>query len=1342
MAFSILGLQAAVTEGNEPTFDGQKMQAGTHLRWAFAPELGFPPGGFWLLRRLATQGETSVPPPRGSEPPPPPNEGCGDPKDCRQGKPSRSCRRCTSCGGECRCRCECNAQHCCDEGCKQPEPGGPGWGVSGGEGGWGPPDQEGWQLWGQPFTLPVTRINWPARYAGALDPSTHSDAILKQRDILECGQRLTGLSLLNGMSAAEQQGHFSDLRDECVRLVQGWPSELSYAVLLQASTDGAHAPDLGLHLVEQLQLSSLNPYMARVLGLYFVDTHTALKAVYDYCIVGVWLGTPAAPRAYLPGVAPRAGLAQGNAQFSGLTITADNTAGHLFSWARDDAKGNYAPAADPSSPAEVVAAFNAAISGVAQGAQPGAMLAAQVNPAVFPFPPAPSNPLVCDMKLARPGASVDLAIAGVGVLIALSAGNVVASRGFATNPLQTVTLQSTDPVNAPIDEIQVQGLGGFSSVVVIGAVSVNVIIGSYIGTRFALVHAPGKIVPPVQPPVPVSIFRKREAILAAGPKLVVQSSMDVQWVATPATAADQTGNPTTNPIALPPPTRAVAFVAEQADADPTTPIRLPQIILSAPQPTPKGSPLLPAPLCLRFRASSLPDPVKGYEFRVAGFNAFGELGAWSGWSAARGVEYIAGAPTTLRLTNFGNSAAYGGHPDAPANPTAWIGGRVAATAQWSGSALLMYPDTRSARLTAMTADGVTTLAQTDFVVPAPTLGTYVVSDIVPDPARGTVYVITAPALPEIGDSDPAASLTLTGTLDDGISVSERYAVRPGPCDPTADVQVPGIVATIAAGAAARIVANPGLFIGQPAYLVRGVAVSITLDVPLSVPIANTTARGVATVTSSRASPFDPNEQIIDPNGLNLPRNEPASAPIYYTGAQYLQPPLPPVPMHSVHHVYYDPADYYGDASRDLGFDTSAGSPAISGYVLERANVHSLSLADVKRRRTVGLTDNNPAIAGRPDLAAWIAVLPQWLAAYNARTGAGVTTASLFDNADAVRAFIAHFYGGLLDDELRALGDVAANSVAFARTNTAPLPQNSAVVDIVNGSGYGRNLYKLSGVNQAGSTSGRTGSVGPIYTRIVTVPRAPVLYKVQPAAGALIVAWALTESTDIAGYLIYRAADPTGLSDLRYFGPDPTHPQPRASLAQPAFSPKVWHGLTLGPGAVDPRLIGVVNDPRVFARDYDNSDMAEIPLPTGRAPDEVLGIYRLSEFNPATPRAQPGAFNYWTPLAVGGISQIVVDGATQSRLTGLRLGLGQGVAAVVVARWGSSVRAVGSVDVRRAAFVDGVIAGTANSADPNALPSWTPPASGTQETYAVVAVDIWGNVSMPSKTFSAQTPKAA
>ncbi len=57
MRLSVLGLQAAIADGSEPTFDGQPMQKGTHLRWAFTPELGFPPGAFWLARREAGRHE-------------------------------------------------------------------------------------------------------------------------------------------------------------------------------------------------------------------------------------------------------------------------------------------------------------------------------------------------------------------------------------------------------------------------------------------------------------------------------------------------------------------------------------------------------------------------------------------------------------------------------------------------------------------------------------------------------------------------------------------------------------------------------------------------------------------------------------------------------------------------------------------------------------------------------------------------------------------------------------------------------------------------------------------------------------------------------------------------------------------------------------------------------------------------------------------------------------------------------------------------------------------------------------------------------------------------------------
>ena len=68
-------------------------------------------------------------------------------------------------------------------------------------------------------------------------------------------------------------------------------------------------------------------------------------------------------------------------------------------------------------------------------------------------------------------------------------------------------------------------------------------------------------------------------------------------------------------------------------------------------------------------------------------------------------------------------------------------------------------------------------------------------------------------------------------------------------------------------------------------------------------------------------------------------------------------------------------------------------------------------------------------------------------------------------------------------------------------------------------------------------------------------------------------------------------------------------------------------------AIDPRIRALVADPRIFARDFNGSDRAEIPLPDET--EKVFGVYRLSEFNAAGDALnQPGAFNYWRPVAKG------------------------------------------------------------------------------------------------------------
>ena len=370
--------------------------------------------------------------------------------------------------------------------------GGTGWQPGAGQ--WGPPDKCGWRVWGEPFTLPVTRANWPARYSGALDPGTNPDPVLADRDVLECGQRLGSLDLLNGMNSAAEQQYFSQLRAECVRLVEDWPAISNYAVGIDASDDGTAAPQLSLHLVSQLQLSALSPYMARVLGLYFVDTEADHAEEYQYCIVGLW-AQQVPPQVRSPGSAPTWTLARGTANFDGLAITADPSVSHLFAW-QGDGSGAQLPAQIQGVPASVAAAFGSATASLGPGQLPPALLGAQVNPLVWPFLLPPPDPTVCMITLGTPVAEVAVSLAGQGTVTALASGAQVATASVAGSSLTWYPLAASDPSAAPIDQIVITGTGGPGSTVVLGSVASSPVTGAYVGVRYALVNVPAAVTVP------------------------------------------------------------------------------------------------------------------------------------------------------------------------------------------------------------------------------------------------------------------------------------------------------------------------------------------------------------------------------------------------------------------------------------------------------------------------------------------------------------------------------------------------------------------------------------------------------------------------------------------------------------------------------------------------------------------------------------------------------------------------------------------------------------------------------------------------------------------------------
>ena len=154
--------------------------------------------------------------------------------------------------------------------------------------GWTDPDENGWQCWSAIFTLPITRANWPPRYHGAPDPAVTSVEDLTHSDMQEASRRLGALRLSADRTDAEQVGDLADIRAELDRLVVAFPTRLLADVPLNDSDAGANAPSLRLSLLEKLLILAVDPYLARVLGLYFVDEDADPGVDYDYCIAGDW----------------------------------------------------------------------------------------------------------------------------------------------------------------------------------------------------------------------------------------------------------------------------------------------------------------------------------------------------------------------------------------------------------------------------------------------------------------------------------------------------------------------------------------------------------------------------------------------------------------------------------------------------------------------------------------------------------------------------------------------------------------------------------------------------------------------------------------------------------------------------------------------------------------------------------------------------------------------------------------------------------------------------------------------------------------------------------------------
>jgi len=1182
-----------------------------------------------------------------------------------------------------------------------------------------------------PFVLPITLKQWPARYPGAPNPASTAPNVVVERDIKECRRRLNGLLLDPELTAAELDQHLHDLRDTLYYLVRDYPGPpTQYDHPLPHSDDGKNAPQLGINVMQQLLLLALNPHFARILGLYYVDEEATGEVPFDYFVLGCWGTLPCATRVVATGLASGSALAKGEARFGGLDIKVPNSPSapnaRLWRRLRDDGMGNYEPKVDPTAPVDVKLALDQSVAGLAAKDQPPALLGIDPqDPYKLTFAD------VCRFTLARAVSSVAVQVAGKGVVDVFSNGLALGSKSFASSSLGTLYFESPSPEDSPIDEILIRSEAEVGpsfppkfkkSVVRLGQIALYLLGFNYIGSRWALLQAPGPMKRLQAPDQPLARFRQREAaVVDEPPRLEPRSFFEICWAAQNRTTLP--GHGARDGI-VPPPTQPIGFRAARKDTGANgVPHLLRGIIAVVSQKTPPKEPRVPKSLRMHLVTDAdVPDPTGDYVYRVAAFDAFGALGYWSDDSDPINVERIAAAPTLLRVVAFDNTATAGGA--ATATGDAWEGGTLTLDLGWSASAAMSFPDAVTSRLYIRGADepwqAFTALVTHDLLTPKfvpekikVTIGPKTISPS----GAAYVFIHTQPELAEQIENQPTGVLVMVGVLAGGERVVERYIARPM----REASEGNAVVIRVSVSDVSRIVSNPSLKI-EAAYFIPGSMQRIALAVPLSVRIDQTLARGEVQARSSRNNPFDQNETVINPN-TGAQRQEPDSVKGTFIGPQRLVPPTPPTPVPSTKHEYFDPADFYGRATRVLPFDTTL-LPGASAFALFRAPSQALFITDMQRRES-NVADNANLLALVPgetfDLGSWLGSTAEWLSAFNKRSATNLSNAKALANENARRSFAEHFYGGLMDSELRALADIDANRSGFARVEAPPFPDR----DTIDGKGFERVLYKLGALNKAGSSGQRTGAAGPYYTRIVTPPRPPTLAKIAATNTSITIQWAISENPDLAAYLVYRAEKREDLADLRYFGPDPARPLVPSALAQLVYSHTQRPAMKFSGMPVDPRIRALVADPRIFARDFDGSDRAEVPVPD--TTEKIFGVYRLSEFNAAgNPLDQPGAFNYWRPVAKGSTLA-----AAPRRVKGVRVGLGRGCPVVVVAQVGGVTQSLGTLQSRRISFVD-----KAGSAD--AVVGTTPPQPSPKTYYyMVVAVDIFGNRSTPSTIFTGQ-----
>ncbi|HEX8364042.1 MAG TPA: hypothetical protein VF603_02020 [Allosphingosinicella sp.] len=146
-----------------------------------------------------------------------------------------------------------------------------------------------------PIALPVAEPTYPCDHKPPSKPAAEAEAIGRVR---------------YGPASAWGESRFDELHDVLVQLVAGGPGGGPMSGRTATFADAAAGPAatpalIGENLLQILQLAAIDPAMAQILGLYWLDDQAVPGQAYDYAVLAdhgnVFQGDPAAAQNALEG---------------------------------------------------------------------------------------------------------------------------------------------------------------------------------------------------------------------------------------------------------------------------------------------------------------------------------------------------------------------------------------------------------------------------------------------------------------------------------------------------------------------------------------------------------------------------------------------------------------------------------------------------------------------------------------------------------------------------------------------------------------------------------------------------------------------------------------------------------------------------------------------------------------------------------------------------------------------------------------------------------------------------------------------------------------------------------